>query len=493
MALSTTPAPSRLPERTAAPPTAPSWWAVTGPGLAVGAVAALVGLDRASLWRDEAYSLGAVHQLGPTLRETRGTMGLYYVLLRGWATVSDAAWWLRLLSVLLALAALVAVVHLARRLLGPAAARLAGLFLGLSVLWVAYAQEARAYTLVLLLGATAWVALDHALAADDDRHRRRWWALHTALCLVLPLAHGLAVLQVLAHPVALALGGADRSAWRRALPGVVGCLAVTGCLVALGTSEAGTWIAPLDAVQLRVGLESATSAVLPFTLTLTALLAVGAGLAVRRLRLLPPGPERIRAALPLAWALVPPALLAAVSLARPTFVPRYAMASAAGVALLLAAAARALDGRRPGRPPLIALAVVAVLAVGQVDLHASAGDDWRTAAATVAGRARAGDALLLAESEVRPPFEAAWAEGDDRPPLDVVNGPRALGEVRRVDRHLTDADAIEQARSRDRLWLVGETRAASRRRALDVLTASSHALDGTWEEDGVTVHLLVAR
>lgn len=477
----------------AAAPATPPWWAVAGPGLVVGAVAALVGLDRASLWRDEAYSLGAVHQLGPTLRETRGTMGLYYVLLRGWATFSDSAWWLRLLSVLLALAALAVVVHLAHRLLGPAVARLAGLFLGLSVLWVAYAQEARSYTLVLLLSAGAWTALDHALAATDDRRRRRWWALHAALCLVLPTAHGLAALQVLAHPVALALGGADRRAWRHALPGVFGCLAVTGGLVALGTSEAGTWIAPLDATQLRVGLESATSAVLPFTLALTALLAVGAGLSVRRIRARPPGPERIRAALPLAWALVPPVLLAAVSLVRPTFVPRYAMASAGGIALLLAVAATTLDGRRPGRPPLVALAVVAVLAAGQVDLHAAAGDDWRSAAHTVAHRARPGDALLLAESEVRPPFEAAWAEGHDRPALALVNGPRPLGEVRRVDRHLDDADAVERARSRDRVWLVGETRATSRARALDVLTTSSHALESTWEEDGLTVHLLVAR
>lgn len=491
--------PAGVPGRREAPPHRATWWGVAGPGLAVGAVAALVGLDRSSLWLDEAYSLGAVHQLGPTLRETKGTMGLYYLLLRAWSVAGDSAWWLRMLSVVLALAALAVVVHLARRVVGDGPARLAGVALGLSVLWVAYAQEARSYALVLLMSAGAWAALDHALAAADDRSRRRWWALHTALCVLLPTAHGLAALQVLAQPVALALGRADRRAWRGALPGVAGSGAVTGLLVALGTSEAGNWIAPLDGDQLRAGVQAATSSLPPFTVALVALLAAGVALAGRRLRGLPPGPERVRAALPVAWALVPPALLAALSLVRPSFVPRYVVASAVGVALLLALAATELDRRwRPGRLPALAVTLVAVLAVGQVNLHGQAGDDWRSAAATVAAGARPGDEVLVAEADVRPPFEAAWAEEPGRPSLAVANGPRPLGRVQRIDVHLQDDQAVARARDLPRVWLVGETRAPARAGALAALVdpaagPSTHREADTWEQGGVTVHLLVAR
>ena len=58
-------------------------------------------------WMDEACSIAATVQLRTVLRATSGTMATYYVLLSGWIRISDALWWIRLLSVISALVAMV--------------------------------------------------------------------------------------------------------------------------------------------------------------------------------------------------------------------------------------------------------------------------------------------------------------------------------------------------------------------------------------------------
>ncbi|HXH57369.1 hypothetical protein [Iamia sp.] len=476
------------------------WWRVTGPGLLVAAVCVFVGLDRASLWRDEAYTLGAVHQLGPTLRETSATMGLYYAVLSVWATVSDSIWWMRALSALFALGALALLGRLATGLVGSATARRACLFLGLSVLFVRYAQEARSYALVLLLTTASWLVLHRALAATDAepaRARRLWW-LHTVLCTLMPLGHGLAALQVLAQPAALLAGRADRRAWVGALPGVTGSLIVTAGLLTVGASDVGNWIQPLNAGQIGDNASAFTSSSPPLMLVLVALIGVGAVLALRRARSATPGRVRTELVIPVAWAVVPPVLLLGLSIVRPSLVPRYLIGSTPGVALLLALACRRLDDARGRvRLPLAAALTGAVLLVGQIGIHGPAGDDWRAAARTVAARAEPGDRILLAESEVRPAFEAAWREVDDPPALPLVNSPRPLGEVLRIEPLLADEESWIQARDIERVWLVDEERAPERVQALDFLTdpatgEPTHRLAGTWNADtGVTAHLLV--
>ncbi len=483
------PAPTRAPD--AATPGPSSSWAPVLPGLVVGAVAAVVGLDRSSLWRDEAYSLGAVHQLGPTLRETRGTMGAYYLLLRAWTTVSDSAVWMRSLSVVLALAALVVVVRLVARVADAATATRAGVFLGLSLLWVAYAQEARSYALVLLLTAVSWTALDHVVA-DEGPTRRRWLLAHVATAALLPLAQGLAALQLAAQGVALLAGRADRRSWRALAPGLATSVAVTGLLAAVGTGEAGSWVAPVDRDQIRALIDSFTSDVPVLALVLLALAGAGAVLCARAAG----APDadvvtRVRAVAPVAWAVVPPALLLAISLAgRPTLVPRYVMASAAGVAVLWAVASARLDARRD--LPLAAVVVTALLALGQVRLHDQTGDDWRAAARAVAAEARPGDVVLLPTSEVRPPFEAAWAEADGDP-LAVVGSDRPLGEVRRIDDHLPDDELVEAAQAHERVWVVAEDREGLRTEAIEDLEAAGYRTAGTWAEAGEVPATLLVR
>jgi len=428
---------------------------IVGPGLVLGVLSALYGLGRTSLWLDEAYSLGAMHQMGRTLRETSGTMGGYYVTLRAWTTVSESTWWMRSLSVVAAGAALVVVGRVAQRLQGARTARLTVALTALSYLWLVYAREARSYAMVMLLTALAWLALDHALAAEDEAGRRRWWLAHSVLATVLPLFHGLSALQVLPHTAVVAAAGGDRRTWTRLGRGLVGSLAVTGALLSVGAGKVGDWVSPLsiDRVWTAVGL--LTNPIPLFTVACVGLLAWGAVGQARTARAAR-GLDRARTVAPVVWALAPLVLLIALSVVRPSLVPRYLIGSTPGLALLMATGIE-----RIARPDLRRLAVaglVAVLATGHVDVHSPTDDGWTRATTVVASEARPGDGLLLVAEEDRPPFEAEWRDRPAPPELVLVGSDRPLGTVLRFeDDDLGAAGRRDRAAVTERIWVVGDS------------------------------------
>lgn len=486
------------------------WLALVPAGL--GLVSALWGLGRRDLWLDESYSLGAVHQLPRTLEATHATMAAYYALLRPWATVSESAAWLRGLSALLAVAAVVIVVRLVRRARGPRVAAAVGLLTVLSPMWLTQAREARSYGLVLVLVATAWLALDRALDADGTPMARRWWALHTAVCVVLPLAHGLALAQLIPHLAAVGLAGAPRRTWWRCARGLAAATAVTAALALHGAAdEVGDWVAPLDGERGLVVLRSFTTPHTGLALAVLGVLLVGAGHSLRTVARTPVGLDRARAALPILWGALPIAAVAALSVVRPSFVPRYLVGSVPGVALLLVAA---VDGLLP-RPPralrdrsvrVVALSLVALpLTIGHLGVHQRSDTGWSDAATVVAEGLRTGDTVLLARTPTtRPPFEAAWRDVDPTTTARLVPSDRPLGQVRRFEPvDVGGTVRWNEARAADRLWVVGDVERGELDR-LPSLTVdgvagrpASHREVGRWILPGaratVVVVLLVPR
>lgn len=228
-------------------PVAP-WWRLAAPGMVIGAATASFRLGRRGLWLDEAYSLGAVYQLRDALPETSYTMAAYYLLLRPWMAVSESVWWMRSLSVIAAVAAVGVTVAVARRLTSGREATLTGVLMALSPLWFAQAREARSYAFVMLLVALSWLAVDHGLA--DGRGRARWWWAHTAIAVVLPLFHGLTILQLVPQLGAVLVARAERSTVLRALRGTGLSLALTAWLARTASSSVGNWVDPLSLDQV---------------------------------------------------------------------------------------------------------------------------------------------------------------------------------------------------------------------------------------------------
>lgn len=148
--------------------------------------AALVGvrlwrLDASCLWFDEVFSVHAArHGWGALLDFVAVDLihpPLFYVLLKSWMTLvgSEAVWWLRVLTVLTAAAAVVPVVLLCRELrLRTRVGHVALALMAVSGLLIQHARDVRMYSLLLLLAACSlWLFACYSRATPDDKQGRR--------------------------------------------------------------------------------------------------------------------------------------------------------------------------------------------------------------------------------------------------------------------------------------------------------------------------------
>lgn len=420
------------------------------------------GLGARSFWIDEGISAGATNELIATWKGTGGTMALYYAVLTPWSWISMHAAWLRVPSLLFAVAAMPVVHGVARRAFDRRVAAVATFCTAGSWLVVRYAQEARSYSLVLLLTSVAWLALVRAVQATDEAERTRWWRIFAVATVLAPLAHGLAILQFAAQAGWLALGP-DPKPWLHRLRAVfIATAAVMVVLVAGGANDVASWIPPLSLGQIGDFAKAFTGPGLSSALVLGAATVLGVATCVVRYRNEADAERRWFTLLPLLWGLAPAAALFVLSFARPYFLARYAMASAPGIGMLLALA---ILGPKPKvrlvRAAAVAIPVVAFLLVSQVDLHREDGDDWTGAAQVVAEGARRGDAVTFVNPAVRSSFDFAW---DDLPEGVRTVTPAAfspvepIGDLRRfyLIRAPEQLAAQTVASTHDRFWLVEE-------------------------------------
>lgn len=193
--------------------------------LAIVALAAglrLWGLTRQGVWYDESVTAwllrGTPGQLLSALPRSESTPPLYYLVAWGWTQVfGDTAGGLRSLSALVGIAAVPVCFLAARAMAGPRAAQWAALIVAINPLLVWYSQEARAYSLLVLMAAISLWALAR-VRADPRPGRLIAWALASA-ALVATHYFGL-FLAIPEAGLVLALRAAARG-WRVAVVGAV--------------------------------------------------------------------------------------------------------------------------------------------------------------------------------------------------------------------------------------------------------------------------------
>lgn len=384
------------------------------------------------MWTDEALTIGATAQLADTLRETGGTMALYYAVVTPIAELSTDRFWLRLPSALFVAVAVAVTYLVGRRLGGRAMAATSSLALASTWALARWGIEARGYGLAIVLVALSWLGLVEAVLATDARHRRRWWALFGAAALLAPFAHGLAALQ-LPFQAALLLVRADRRAWaRRLAPIAVAWGAVLLGLFALGAGEVASWIeAPTwsDLKQVYAMLVGRGG----LGVALGAVVLAGTALSIRAaVRRAPWRTDDDAGWLPLVavtWGWGVPVAVLAISLVRPYQEPRYLVTSLPGVALLTGSALVAI---RPVALQVAATgAVLAALLSMQPAVTASAGEDWSGVVEVLAAEAREGDELVM-RPLLRAPFDHAVGERGEALALSPLSPPEPIGEVRRL-------------------------------------------------------------
>jgi hypothetical protein len=166
-----------------------------------------------SYWTDEGVTVHLVRMgfgdMLSALPHSESTPPLYYVLAWGWSKVFGTGdWGLRSLSAVLGTATVPVAYALAARLVSARAGAVAAALAAFSPLLVWYSQEARAYSLLLLLGGLSVLLMLRALEEPASRSAAWLWALVAALALA---THYFALFAVV--PEALWLLRRRRAVW----------------------------------------------------------------------------------------------------------------------------------------------------------------------------------------------------------------------------------------------------------------------------------------
>lgn len=211
----------------------------------IAALLDLLRLGAPSIWMDEAVSIEFARLPLNTLYSAYSggaepNMILYYLLLHVWLafgsllhiTASEA--FIRLPSAVFAVLASVVVYILGQRFFGRSAAIVAVLVYTVNSWQLTYAQEARSYSLQLLLVCLTWLGL--LAVAQSSRFDWRWWSVFVisgALSVYAQAISGLTLVALgIAFGLLLVLPTGWREGTRRALAAVVAGFIFIALLIA---------------------------------------------------------------------------------------------------------------------------------------------------------------------------------------------------------------------------------------------------------------------
>lgn len=400
---------SAAPRHLFAPRVAPRWFRIgLACQVAVGLLAVLVAIGDAPFWRDEVASVSVAQRsfggIFQVLGHTDANAGLYYLLLHAWMWGGQSEGWVRALSALLTVATVPVTALLGRRLAGDAVGLVAGFLLAGSSLVVLFAQSARGYALALLL--TALSTLFFVGLCNNDR-RRSVAIGYVAASTLAVYANLFSGLVLLVHVASLAFHPCIRPLMRRfsVLYGAIFLVASPlAVFLLLGASDQVSWIARptlgdlASTAQAFLGPGNAPLALLAGCLVVVGLVALWRGEVPGDER---PELRRWRFVLLAGWMMAPPALLFAVSQAKPLYDDRYLTAIAPAVAVVGAVGLVALAQRSRPIAFAAAVALVCLSVVVRADLKPLASEDLRGAAAMIADQSQPGDGIAYAPAYAR--------------------------------------------------------------------------------------------
>ena len=426
--------------------------------LALATLLSIFHLGAKSFWLDEAHSVLFARQGGASLWRlvTHGepNMSLYFLLLHHWLAFGASEAAVRSLSAVAAALSILPFYAMCRGLFGGTHALVASGLLAVNAFFIQYAQEARSYTLVLLLVTASSALFLRALA----RPTAGAWIAYGVVAVLGVYAHVFAAFVIVAHTIFVLV-------WRRSairslaiVDAGMACALVPLFVWIRTAGPAGTWIARPRLLALA-GVFIELSGEGGKTLAAVYLVACALGLSffLASKRGIGSTGARDGALFALTWLAVPILGGFAYShLGQPIFVPRYLIVSLPPLVMI---AALGVVGTKPRWIPALLLAALLVLAARSLLAWyaAPARADWREATAYVLDNGEPGDVLLFRKAYGSVPFEYyVWRRGN--PP----SAPRPLlpasrwGEFDVPWRPELEQDALERLKreSPARVWLV---------------------------------------
>jgi len=378
--------------------------------LAVAAALRFHWLAAKSFWFDEGVSVAIArldwYNFARILWRREANMSLYYLLLRYWLHFGGSEFFVRSLSVIFAIASIPVVYLLGRRLFDSRVGLFAAALLATNAYYVQYSQDARSYTLMLLLcSLSSFYFLDGL--REPSRRNRAAYILTSALAVY---AQFFSLLLLVAQWLSLTLldrnqiPRQNKNEWRWI------ALSVAPVIAFVATTGAG----PLRWVH-RPGLQDLWVFGLHLTGNGGALLLLGCAAAciaavaqiwpARKIRRV--SWESWRYRFLLCWLFFPTLFTLAESLIKPLFVARYFIFCLPALLLLVACG---LTRLRSNWLIAAALSVMLILSLRgtagyykqDIDIQR---DDWRDATKYLLSHAEPGDVLLFHVPMGRMPYE----------------------------------------------------------------------------------------
>ena len=380
--------------------------------LAIAAVLSFYSLGAKNLWLDEAISVQfarhTLTEMWHLMMAGDPNMGLYLAMLHFWLRLGTGEFMVRLLSAIMAIAAVVPVYAIGNRLFGARTGIIASLLLAANPFFVRYAQEARSYSLFLLLATTASYFFLKAL----DKPSVRSWLLYSVVGALSIYAHFFGVWVIAVHFVSAMTFGARRALLMR----VMGSQA----LIVLLTSPL---IFPLvtvpDIHHLRLGwvarpsLDDLGNFFVDLTgggRVLAAIYGAASAWGVFSAWTRQPRDrfENWSYGFLLTWLFLPVIASFLFSiLIKPIFVPRYLIASLPPLVLIAGAGLRSL--RLVWFKLATLLLLLAFSSRGLTNWYTEAGrykrENWRAATQYVLANSKASDGVIFEQGFTRIPFE----------------------------------------------------------------------------------------
>jgi mannosyltransferase len=414
-------------------------------------------LGRNGLWLDEGVSASIAdlpwHDFFKLLWRREANMGLYYLLLRGWNSLGDSEFAIRTLSVLFGVVSIIAVWALGRRLFGSQAGVVAALLVAVNAFHVRYSQQARGYSLLMLL-VTLSTYFFVCMLEDPSQRNRRLYLATSALAFY---THFFAVLVIAAQFVSLLLFDRER---RRSAPWVT-----TGAWMAILFAPGIVFLLLKNQGQLdwipAVTPRSISDSLVLFAgqdgpWLLIAFVGVGALALIPSMKRSSSGQtKKFAIALIALWVLLPIVLLLLASFVKPLFVARYLTLCLPGLVLLAAAGLQTL--KLPVRAGALALLVMLSL-LGIRSYYAGLPDEreeWRELTRFVVNKSIAGDGLIFDNGVARPVFEHYRDDAKWPQVLFPAHGDRFT--YRDFEGIATPQLAASVSASSTRVWLVTRT------------------------------------
>jgi mannosyltransferase len=363
-----------------------------------------------SFWFDEGVSVAIArldwYNFARILWRREANMSLYYFLLHYWLHFGGSEFFVRALSVLFAIASVPAIYLLGRRLFDSRVGLMAAALLAVDAYHVQYSQDARSYSLMVLLCLLSSLYFLKSLN-EPSRRNRFAYVLSSALAIYAQFFSGLLVIAQWISLKMLDRRQVSRQArndWRwialLVLP-IVAFVITTGAGPLRWVQHPGFKDLWIFALHLS-GSQSPLLLLACVAACLAALLPVWQ---TRRVRCVPWEAWRYRFLL--CWLLFPLLLILGLSLVKPLFVPRYFIFCLPALLLLVACGISRLRSAALMAPAVLFMLVLSfrgTVGYYKQDLDIQR-DNWRAAAQFLLNHAQPGDALLFHAPMGRMPYE----------------------------------------------------------------------------------------